>query len=92
LLVQSIVDIALQNLVLASVMLHRMVGRLLAQAYFVLAHHHFDIHEAFFLVRKLSTQFVCLGELILQFFFHLGNTLHVLIQLSPQGALQMFVF
>ena len=45
LLVESVVDVALQNLVLAGVVFHGVVSRLLAQTHLILADQHLDVHK-----------------------------------------------
>ena len=91
LFVEAVVDVALQNLVLTRVVLHRVEGRLLAQAHLIVADHLLDGRELSFLFLELLVELVCLRELVLDFVFHFLNTGIVLLELSLDGSAQVLV-
>jgi len=71
LLVESVVDVALKNLVLARVMFHRVVSCLLAKTYLILAYELLYIHKTLFLVLKFLAKLVSLWKLVLELVLHL---------------------
>ena len=91
LLVQPVVDVRRENLVLARVVLHRVVRRLLAQPTLVLANDGPDVHESLLLSVKLLLEHIGARELVLEFIFHLVDRLLVLLQLRLDRVLQMLV-
>ena len=91
LFVESFVDVTLQNLVLAGVVLHGMVGCLLAQTHLILADQHLDVHKPLLLVLEVLAQLVCLRELVLQLVFHLLHARNILFELGFDRTLEVLV-
>ena len=91
LLIESVVDVALKNLVLARVVLHRVVSRLFAQTYLILADELFDVHKPLLFKLKFLAELVSLWELVLELVLHLLHACDVLLQLHLDSALQVLV-
>ena len=82
-IIQSVVDVALQNLIFLRVMLHRVVSHLLLQTWLVLLKLLLDLCKADFFFVEVNLKIICTCKFICHFIFHLGdlfsNLLHFLI-------------
>lgn len=88
-LVQLLEDIALEQLVLLSVVLHVVVSNLLLEAVFVLADHLPDDHKASLFFLKVLLEVLGLGELVTDLVLHLVYTLIDLLELVVDTVLQV---
>ena len=91
LLIEPVVDVTLQNLVLARVVLHRVECRLLAEAYLKRVDHLLDACKLFLLDLELLVKLVGFRELVLDFVLHLLNTGVVLLELGFDRPAQVLV-
>jgi hypothetical protein len=91
LLVKPVVDVALKNLVLSCVVFHRMVRRLLAKSYLILADELFDVHKPLLFKLEILAKLVSLWKLVLEFVLHLLHARHILLELHLDSALQVLV-
>jgi hypothetical protein len=84
--IESVVDVALQDLILSSVMLHRVISHLLLQTGLVLREHGSDGRESNFFPVEFDLEVICAGKLIRHLVLHLtdllGNLLHFLLDPS----------
>jgi len=72
--VQSVVDVGLQNLVLAGFVLHSVESGLLLQLALILFNHVFDQMHALLLLLELPSQVVDLAELVLHGVLHVVDS------------------
>jgi hypothetical protein len=84
--IESVVDVALQDLILSSVMLHRVISHLLLQAGLVLREHGSDGRESHLFPVEFDLEVICARKLIRHLVLHLpdllGNLLHFLLDPS----------
>jgi hypothetical protein len=90
-LVEPVVNVALDDLVFASIVAHCVVGRLLGETVLVHSDELLDVHQALLIVFKLLGQVVGRWEFVQHFVLHLLDALRVLLQLSLDRALQVLV-
>jgi hypothetical protein len=90
--VKSVVNIALQNLVLLGIMLHRVEGHLLLQTLLVYLQEVLDLLHAVLFFRELSSEVVRLRELVIHFVFHLFDLLLSLLHFFLDSSFQVLYF
>ena len=88
--VESVVDVILQDLVLGGVVLHGVVGRLLLDAILVFGNEHSDDFESHLLIRKLSLERSGPRELVCHFIFHASDRFCVLLHFLVNTAFKIF--
>ena len=88
--VQTDIDVALQDLVLLSVVLHRVVGHLTLQAWLVLGKEGPDRGKPHFFPVEVDLQLIRAGELVGHLVLHLTDLFSHLLHLFFDAALQGF--
>lgn len=91
-IIQAVEYLTLQNLVLRGIMLHRMIGDLLAQVVLVDIEESFDQVESIFLLVEFSFEFVSLGEFVGHVVLHRRNLLLSLLHFLQNSTLKVLDF
>ncbi len=88
--IQPVVNITLKDLILLSIMLHRMKSDLLGEARLVLLQQGLDLCQSCLLLVKFYLQVISLSELIVHLIFHCSNLLTHLLHFLINAAFQSF--
>jgi len=88
-IVESLIDVMLQDHVPSSVMFHGMVSRLLGQSNLVLSNHLLDINKFLLFSFMLSLKLTYLGELVLHFISHPINILLIGVHFFVHSAFKI---
>lgn len=89
-LIKSVVNVRLEKLVFASVMLHAMVSHLLWQTILVLSYQLFDDNKSWFLLFELVSQIVSFWEFVLNIVFHFIYTFSYLSKFILNSVFKVF--